>query len=75
MSNQRTEVTVRLVIPEDAVNLAREAAMRKQSTRAAVEAAAPLIVAAELQRLAKGRMNLSPEELQDRAAELLAASQ
>jgi hypothetical protein len=40
-------------IPEEAIELAREVAMRTGSTKASVEAAAPLIVAAAYERLAK----------------------
>jgi len=40
-----------MTVPEAIVNLAREVAMRKQSTRATVEAVAPLIAAAALKDL------------------------
>lgn len=58
--------TTRLTIPEEAF----QAAVNISGTMRKLEAAAPLIVAAELERLAKGRSMIAPEELQDRAAEL-----
>lgn len=39
-------------VPEEAIEAAREAAMRTGSTRASVEAAAPLILAAAYERVA-----------------------
>lgn len=47
-----------LEVPEEAIEKAREVAMRTGSTRASVEAAAPLIVAAELERLANEGVSL-----------------
>lgn len=40
-----------LEVPEEAIEKAREVAMRTGSTRASVEAAAPLVVAAYLEQL------------------------
>lgn len=50
-------------IPEEAIEAAREAAMRTGSTKASIEAAAPLIVAAELERLKQMAITSNPREM------------